>query len=416
MQEKRFAADYLVFRCLAGSFAYGTNLPSSDRDERGVFIAPPSHILSCVQKVEQVEEDSEDTVIFELRKFMKLAADCNPNIIELLATDEKNILFCDWPFKEVRENIALFISKKVRYTFSGFAISQLKRIQGHHRWIGLQTRGVKKLQELFNEKKINLDWLNDHFPAYIVAQVMKNRFPQDGQTYCHGKYLLDEEIGTLSLHQPQLANFCRFIGLDGQVVKNADFLRSIQKSCFLAETFGTTQFRVYRSPHFFREKLGFFTPNETQPKWVNIDDTTLKSRAEFMGMLWVNTEEFKAQHKQWKQYHEWKKNRNPQRAELEEKMGFDSKHALHLVRLIRMCKEILSGQGIIVHRPDAAELLRIRQGDFDYDWLINIADNMDKELNELYERSELPHSADKAAIDALYRSIVLRYWKEKKLL
>ena len=32
-----------------------------------------------------------------------------------------------------------------------------------------------------------------------------------------------------------------------------------------------------------------------------------------------------------KQYEDWKKNRNPQRAILEEKCGFDSKHAAHLI-------------------------------------------------------------------------------------
>ncbi|AEZ66297.1 hypothetical protein phiTE_131 [Pectobacterium phage phiTE] len=35
------------------------------------------------------------------------------------------------------------------------------------------------------------------------------------------------------------------------------------------------------------------------------------------------------------------KNRNAARHELEEKFGYDTKHAMHLVRLLRMSQEIL---------------------------------------------------------------------------
>jgi hypothetical protein len=54
----------------------------------------------------------------------------------------------------------------------------------------------------------------------------------------------------------------------------------------------------------------------------------------------------------WQQYEHWKAHRNPKRAALEMKMGFDGKHASHLVRLMRMCREILETGRVVVKRPD----------------------------------------------------------------
>lgn len=357
MIEREFATKYLIFKCIAGSHSYGTALPESDMDTRGVFIAPPDYILSCTKSIEQVEDAKQDEVIYELRKFLKLAANNNPNILELLFSDEENILEIDWPFQKIRDNRHLFLSKKAKFTFSGYGAAQLKRIKGHNKWIAR---------------------------------------PQPKEP-------------------PTLAQYCRFVGLGGTVERDPDRLRELQRECFLVETFGYTQFRVFRSPEFFKEKLGFFNKDETQPKFVNVSDEVLTKRAEFVGFLWINLDEFKSRHREWKQYWEWKNNRNPVRAAMEEQWGFDCKHALHLVRLMSMAEEILTEGKVIVRRPDAQHLLDIRQGKFDYGWLLKWSEEMDAKLDDLYEKSTLPHSADLVAIDNLYREIVVQYWKEKGL-
>jgi hypothetical protein len=46
------------------------------------------------------------------------------------------------------------------------------------------------------------------------------------------------------------------------------------------------------------------------------------------------------------------------------------------MRLIQMSKEIGRGEGIIVRRPDAAELLKIRRGEVNLDSLIAIEQKM----------------------------------------
>jgi hypothetical protein len=103
--------------------------------------------------------------------------------------------------------------------------------------------------------------------------------------------------------------------------------------------------------------------------------------------------------REWDNYQTWKKNRNPARAELEAKFGYDCKHAMHLVRLLKSCREILETGKVIVKRPDAAELLTIRNGAWSYERLVEWAERQDAELQELATKSVLPKAPDIERID-----------------
>jgi hypothetical protein len=90
-------------------------------------------------------------------------------------------------------------------------------------------------------------------------------------------------------------------------------------------------------------------------------------------------------------YWTWKENRNQVRSTLEEKYEYDTKHAMHLVRLLRTGAEALETGTIIVRRPDAEELLAIRNGAWSYADLIEYAEYMDKHVREvLYLKTKLP--------------------------
>jgi len=110
--------------------------------------------------------------------------------------------------------------------------------------------------------------------------------------------------------------------------------------------------------------------------------------------------------KQWEQFCEWKEKRNPARAELEKKHGYDTKHGSHLVRLMRMCREILTDGKVLVRRPDADELNAIRDGQWSYEQLTEWANREDKELIEVARTSPLPKQPDRVALDALCQQLV----------
>jgi hypothetical protein len=109
------------------------------------------------------------------------------------------------------------------------------------------------------------------------------------------------------------------------------------------------------------------------------------------------------------QYQNWKKNRNPERAKLEDKFGYDLKHASHLIRLISECEELLTNGEITFPRPDAKFLLDIRNGLYTYDELSILLESYDKKFNELYKKSSLQHSPNRIKIDELCRNIVKRF-------
>lgn len=120
--------DRLCFICYGGSYAYGTNIETSDIDIRGVCL-PNTDELIGLNKFYQEEQKDEDTdvVIYEFSKFVKLAMDGNPNVLELLGCREY-LIFNEVGFT-LLNNAENFLSKKCILTFCGYATSQLRRLE-----------------------------------------------------------------------------------------------------------------------------------------------------------------------------------------------------------------------------------------------------------------------------------------------
>jgi len=128
--------DYLIFECIVGSRLYGTNTEGSDVDYRGVCKTPLRAVLDLFQGFEQKDGgfEEKDRTIYDLGKFMRLCADSNPNIIEMLFIPESHTLASSAEWELLIDNKDLFLSKKAKYTFSGYAMSQLNDIKNHRQW------------------------------------------------------------------------------------------------------------------------------------------------------------------------------------------------------------------------------------------------------------------------------------------
>jgi len=130
--------DRTIYVTRAGSHCYGLNTPQSDLDVRGIAIPPKEYFMGYLKHFEQADkfQNSElDACIYDLRKFIELAAACNPNVIEMLWTDPSDHLYVTPLGEKLLANRDLFLSKKARFTFMGYAIAQLKRIKTHRKWI-----------------------------------------------------------------------------------------------------------------------------------------------------------------------------------------------------------------------------------------------------------------------------------------
>src|SRR5690606_6547687 len=110
--------------------------------------------------------------------------------------------------------------------------------------------------------------------------------------------------------------------------------------------------------------------------------------------------------KHWDSYQTWKTHRNPARAELERQHGYDTKHAMHLIRLMRMGLEVLETGDLRVRRDDADELSAIRDGAMSFDALLAQADSLRSRMETAARASSLPGDVDLSSVDALVESMM----------
>ncbi len=133
--EYRLLLEYPV-----GSRLYGTHTETSDHDFSGVFIAPAEYYFglhnvkeadfSIVDK-ETSGKNSKDAVdrkFYELRNFMRLAAACNPSILEHLFVPADQLILDTFYGNMLRKNYALFVHKGAYHRFLGYAYSQKKKM------------------------------------------------------------------------------------------------------------------------------------------------------------------------------------------------------------------------------------------------------------------------------------------------
>ena len=145
---------------------------------------------------------------------------------------------------------------------------------------------------------------------------------------------------------------------------------------------------------------------------LEMDDKMWQAAANSLGLttnfIQVLTQEKKFSGKlaDWKKFQKWKKERNPERAKLEASFGYDGKHAMHLVRLSRTCKDLLTTGKLVVRRHDAEELLAIRNGAWKFEDLVVWFKKQTAELNELEKVSPLPPEPNMEAISTLCQDLV----------
>ncbi len=119
------------------------------------FCAEPKFIRTPFFNIkEQTLADEEDGKIYELTNFMKLFVEMNPNIIELMFVDEKDILQSSDAYDYLRTMAPELLSSKVAFSFSGYAMAQLKRIRGHDKWISNPQPEAKPTQKEFFRRSI----------------------------------------------------------------------------------------------------------------------------------------------------------------------------------------------------------------------------------------------------------------------
>lgn len=345
---------------IRGSHAYGTNIETSDVDLTGVYIQTLEDILGNGYK-DQINDDNNDIVLYEIKRFLDLLSSNNPNILELLNTPEDCIIYKDPVFDIILENRDIFITKICAKSFGGYARQQISKARGQDKKQNWEKDKVTR------KNPLDFCYIHRGEKSFSLLKFMEEKGMS--QKFC-GLSNVPHSRDTYALFYDFKAE-----ETDGDInYKNLGF-----------------------------KGISFEESNQIRLSSIPVD--TPKSY--FISHVSYNKDGYSQHCKDFREYEEWLEKRNEARWVDVKSHGqkIDGKNMMHCMRLMQMAREIGEGKGINVRRENAKELISIRKGEVDLETLINKAELEIKEIENIFNESNLPEFVDLEMIDNLLISI-----------
>lgn len=330
----------IIYKGIVGSQAYGTSIPTSDIDYKGVYIQSEDEILGF--KYKEQYEVGKDECYYEIRRFIQLLQTANPTVLEMLFLPKDCIVSssAEWDLLVKHRNI--FLTKKCLQSFGGYAVAQIKK-----------ARGLDKKMN-WEKAKVTRKGILDF--CYVITP-LGTRPLKDWLAYQKGNHVHQHNYGVSAINNARDLYF------------------------------------IYPSDG----ELGYHGI-------VNMDETSNdlrlssipKEEALKCHTMTYNKDGYTRHCKDYREYSDWLANRNTQRYVDTTNHGqqIDGKNLMHCRRLLDMAIEIANEGTISVRRPNAAELLKIRRGEVSLDKIIDQAEEDLKGLDWIYEKSSLPDECD----------------------
>jgi uncharacterized protein len=334
--------NLLLLDCISGSRAYGLHTPQSDTDMKGVFLLPKK-VYYGLEYTEQVNNDTNDEVYYELKRFVDLLAKNNPNILELLNTPADCIKFRHPVMDLLKPEI--FLSKLCKQSFAGYAQSQIKKAKGLNK---------KIVNPVDKERKSVLDF------CYVIHHQQSISL----NSWLNKKGFSQEDCGLV----------------------NISHMREV--------------FAIFHNSQLTTGHLkGISSGIEAN----DISLSSVEKGIEPLAILSFNKDGYSKYCKDYKEYWDWVEKRNDVRYEgtLEHGKNYDAKNMMHTFRLLNMAEEIAKVGKVNVRRHDREFLLKIRSGEFSYEELVELANEKIYGIDELYDKSTLPEVPDVRKVEEI---------------
>ena len=343
----------VIFESVVGSQAYGTALADSDEDIKGIYVIPSYEYLTLDPLPTQLSDFKGDIVYYSLIRFLELARNANPNIIELLFMPDKCVRRRTSAFDLLEGTRSIFITKQVYDSHVGYAHAQIRKARGQNKWVN-------------------------------------NPQPKEN---------------------PRLEDFCWLIPYPTNDTKEMPYRPKLVEStgismseCHVASLEHSPN--MYRIYHYGKSARGVIRGGKIVCESIPIDDEVEKC----LGLLCVNENAFKRAVCDHKNYWEWRKNRNEARWQTQESghIDYDAKNLMHTFRLLLSAKSILKyGAPKVLFEGESLKfLMDIRSGLYDYGELMVKAKSMVEELKELKDQCDLPEKPNEAKLTTLLRDVI----------
>jgi uncharacterized protein len=103
-----------------------------------------------------------------------------------------------------------------------------------------------------------------------------------------------------------------------------------------------------------------------------------------------------------------------QHLEIEKQCGYDVKAAMHTLRLLYECKELVSTGNITLPRPERDLLIRVRTGEYSIDGVVEMSRVLVLQCTEAEKNSPLPGKIDRHAVSKLVADCYRQAWKHSE--
>lgn len=369
----------ILFETIVGSQAYGTQTPTSDIDKKFVYILPMDCILGSGY-IEQLNV-TKDYVGWEIRRFLELLGSNNPTVLELLNSPEDCIVTKHELFDLILAHKDEFITKMCKNSFGGYARQQIQK-----------AKGLDKKQNWEKDKVTRKDVLD-------FVYVIQGEKSIPWKAWNAGKY--DEKfIGAVNVPNARDLYALYYDSV-------AEMIHSQNTDEELRESYKEALRKAGKSMGMGYKGLVKVGEGANAAESNQLRLSSIPKGEKVICNIIYNKDGYTMHCKDYKEYQEWLENRNEARYVETKGHGqrIDGKNMMHCMRLIRMAQEIGRGEGIIVRRPDAQELLSIRRGEVDLDELIKIADREIADMDAIFDKSDLPKNIHEGMIDALLVTI-----------
>ena len=160
--------EFVIYRCVVGSRAYGLDRENSDVDRRGIYLPPADIHWSLYGIPEQLENRENQECYWELQKFLILALKANPNVLECLYTPK--IETATSIAEELLRLREIFLSQLVYQTYNSYVMSQFKKMEQD-----LRTKGEIRLKHAMHLIRLLLSGITVLKEGFVPVKVQKYR-------------------------------------------------------------------------------------------------------------------------------------------------------------------------------------------------------------------------------------------------
>jgi predicted nucleotidyltransferase len=355
-----------ILLCVAGSRMYNLHTPSSDWDYRGVMTRPISTYAGWSQFEQKNEGWEKESSIGGV--FSRLGGDTTiydlRKFLTLLREGRpnqieylfaKDYLHLTEAGKYLISQRDKFLTNQIKFRFIGYAKSQIQRMETHRKWL-LDPPSKPPEKSEFGSDVMSRDEVNALCELLWVS--VKDRL----------EYLRPvEKLATLLNGKIDYKAIFKNYPIEDELIKPASIILNTNESAIT---------RLQRSQRYYAEL------------------------------------------RKWQNYQHWLKKRNPERAKIEAKVGYDTKHALHCLRLLFQAHFLFRDQFLYVDLTEVDPFMKemlvgIKQGKISYEEVRKASDFWFNVLSE-EDTNKLPNPISYQELETILFETISKHELQKK--